>query len=169
MQLWFTRRSGLLPWMIRAFTRSPVSHVAIYGVEFAGRKRLLHSTHGGLRVDEPDVWIERRKVEVVETWEILPNVDDAIPIITERLGDSYDFTNLVGNAIAIILYGLTFGRVNVRNIFASPELFVCSELVVNLDPGGLRIPDFRFLDPERTTAEDLRQLVRRSKSFKRVT
>lgn len=165
MKLIFTRRRGIVSWLIRLFTKSKVSHVIIGGLHFYGQPVVMHATHGGLRIDVLDVWKERTKSQIIEVYEIKPDVSRAIPVLAAKLGSPYDFPNLIGNALSILLKR----RVKVRNLFADPKNYVCSELIVFLDPSGLKIPEFRDLDPERTTPEGLRLICKYSDNFHKTT
>ena len=165
MKLIFTSRKTLLARLIRFFTSSKVSHVLIGDLHFYGQPVVMHSTHGGLRIDTFEVWQQRTDSTVYEVWEIIPDVSSAIPVLAAKLGSGYDLPNLFGNALSILMRKL---GVKLRNLFADPERFVCSELVVHLDPSGLKIPEFKKLDPEKTSAEDLLQICRKSGRFRRA-
>lgn len=165
MKLIFTRKKSLVSWLIRKFTDSEASHVVVGGLSFYGQEVILHSTHGGLRVDVLEVWIERTNSVIIEEWEVLPDVSGALPILSAKLGSKYDLANLFGNALSILLQKV---GIRVRNLLADPNRFVCSELVVHLDPGGFKIPDLKDLDPERASPEDLIRLCRRSPAFRKI-
>lgn len=145
----FTTAKGfsLMSRLIRWWTRSEASHVAI-GVEMFGVQLLLHATKGGVKFEPRAKYLRGNKVvrEVRFRHPEALELDAAV----RMLGTKYDYLSLLGYALLIPLWRHL--KVWIKNPFASPSAVVCSEFVLALDPD---LPEWKGLDPERTTAQDL--------------
>jgi hypothetical protein len=158
----FTTSSSLLSRVIRWFTRSACSHVAI-GTELAGMPVLVHATAGGVQVTARSEWLASN--QLVAEYAFRRPSDASLRHALKHLGEKYDYLALIGFAVAIAAWRLL--KVWMRNPFASPRAMVCSEFVLHLDHAG-RIPEWRGLDPERTHAQDLLTHCEEEVSFVRV-
>jgi hypothetical protein len=151
-----------LTWLIRRFTRSRVSHVAI-GTHFHGVPVVLHSTQGGVQITLREVFLHDNKI--VEEYVVKPDVGEGIAHAVRYIGARYDYVGLVGYAAVILAW--RWFRKKIKNPTASPRALVCSEFVVQLN-WKAALPEWNGLDPERTNAEDLRSRCEKEVSFKRV-
>jgi len=153
---------SLVSWLIKKFTKSESSHVAI-GLEIYGVPVLIHSTMGGVQISPRDKWMTNNYV--VEEYEFVPNMSDGIKHACEHLGERYDYVGLLGYAIILIMW--RWFRKKMKNPLASPIALVCSEFVCHVDHEKL-IEEWMDLDPERTTPQDLIERCRLGKNFIRL-
>jgi hypothetical protein len=163
----FSVATSWLSWLIKRFTRSRVSHTAI-GTDMHGVPVILHATQGGVQVTLRSRF-ERGNV-VLEEYRIKPAVQDALEDqslrhAVEHVGERYDYAALVGYAALILAW--RWFRKKIKNPLASPRALVCSEFCLHLNHAQA-IPEWNGLDPERTTAEDLRIQCARGVSFERL-
>jgi hypothetical protein len=165
----FTTSSGYLSRAIRAMTRSTVSHVAI-GTEIFGEPVLIHSAldgetgRTGVQITPRARWL--RDNTTIAEYEIVPDVTSSMASMVRLLCERYDKLGLLGYVIVIVARWL--GK-KIMNPLSSSTRFVCSRYVLKLDPTGELIPEWKGLDAEQTTPQDLLQLCRSGKSFNRVT
>jgi len=154
----FATTGALLSRIIRAFTRSTVSHVAI-GTSMQGVPVVIEASGWGVRIFPRKRW--ERSREVVAEARFYVDISGEIPYAIEFVGDRYDYVGLLGYLIVMPLRWL--GK-KIRNPLGNPRAFVCSELPLRLDREH-RIPEWEGLDPETTTPEDLLRLCRIGHSF----
>ena len=162
LALVFTSSSALISRTIRFFTRSRTSHTAI-GLELFGTPFFLHATVGGIQMTPRARWLKTNRV--VAEFKIVPDLSAGLQDALHHIGDAYDYVGLLG--FLLVLTAKKLGRTR-RNLFASPSAMVCSELALHLDLTGSKIPEWRGLDPERTSPEDLLRICEQSAQFQRV-
>lgn len=147
--VWYSR-------VIRWVMRSKVSHVMI-GTKRDGADVFLHATLGGVQETLRSEWL--RDNQIVCEYLFKPDVQEGIKHARTHLGENYDYVALVGwgwvNALRAWL------KVRARNPFTSTTAMICSELVLHVDMAcpndapGDTIPEWRGLDPEQATPQDL--------------
>lgn len=162
LTLAFTSSSALISRTIRFFTKSRTSHTAI-GLELFGAPFFLHATVGGIQMTPRARWLKTNRV--VAEFRVVPDLSEGLQAALHHIGDEYDYAGLFG--FLLVLFAQKFGRTR-RNLFASPTAMVCSELARHLDLEGKKIPEWRGLDPERTSPEDLLRICEQSAQFVRV-
>jgi hypothetical protein len=165
----FTTSSHWLSRVIRSLTSSATSHAAI-GTEVFGEPVLIHSAldgetgKTGVQITPRNKWF--RDNELVAEYEIIPDVVNNMRPMIQHLCDKYDKMGLIGYVIVLVAKWL--GK-KIMNPLASAKAYVCSRYVLKLDPSGELIPEWKGLDPQLTTPQDLLLLCRGGQSFKRVT
>lgn len=164
----FTTSSHWLSRMVRWMTDSVTSHVCL-GTEIFGEPVLIHSAldgetgRTGVQITPRSKW-ERQNIIVAE-YDIVPDVSDNMRPMIRLLCEKYDKLGLLGYIVVIVAKWL--GK-KIMNPLASARAYVCSRYVLQLDPFGRLIPEWRDLDPEKTTPHDLLLLCRNGTSFKRL-
>lgn len=149
-------------WLIRKFTGSRVSHVALC-VDIYGIPVMLHATMGGVQLTL------RNRFEadnhIVEEFRFKPDMTIGVyHTIAQHLGDRFDYVGLLGHAyVSVVWKWLKRKR---RNPLASPSALVCSEFVLHVDPTK-QIEEWKWLDPERTTPQDLLDCCQLEINFER--
>jgi hypothetical protein len=149
-------------------TNSETSHVCL-GTEIFGEPVLVHSAldgatgHNGVQITPRSKWEEDNVV--VAEYDIVPNVAGNMRPMIRLLCERYDKMGLLGYIIVIVARWL--GK-KIMNPLASAGAFVCSRYVIQLDPSGELIPEWRGLDPEKITPHDLLLLCRSGASFRRI-
>jgi len=154
----FSTSTSILSRLIRRFTRSQTSHTAI-GTEMHGVPVVIEATVGGVRIFPRARW--QRGRPIVAEARCLLDLERGLAHAIEHVGDRYDYKGLVGNLFVLIARWL--GK-KIKNPLASPKAVICSELVLHLDHEG-HVPEWKGLDPEATTPEDLLRLCRIGQSF----
>jgi len=154
MTLVFLTSRSWISSAIRWVTGSEASHVAIC-LELQGIPVFLHATVGGVQVSLRSKMMLGHSL--VAEYECLTIPKGYVVGAAAHLGDRYDYVGIFG--FALVIAARRIGR-RIRNPFASPRAEVCSELVLSLDPRGECVPPWAFLDPERTTPEDLLEVCR---------
>jgi hypothetical protein len=165
----FTTSSHWLSKTVRWMTNSITSHVCL-GTEIFGEPVLIHSAldgdtgRNGVQITPRSRWLENNVI--VAEYAIIPDVTDNMRPMIKLLCERYDKMGLLGYVIVIVARYL--GK-KIMNPLASARAYVCSRYVLKLDPGGTLIPEWKGLDPEKTTPHDLLQLCRNGTSFRRIT
>ena len=164
----FTTSSHWLSRVIRALTRSDVSHVAI-GTEVFGEPVLIHSAldgesgHTGVQITPRSRWLADNII--IAEYDIVPDITHNMGPMVRLLGSKYDRLGLLGYAAVIVAGWL--GK-QIMNPLSSPTALACPRYVLKLDPTGDLIPEWRGLDPERTPPHDLLVVCRAGTSFRRI-
>lgn len=150
-------------------TKSDVSHVAL-GAELFGEQVLIHAAinsktgHTGVMITPRAEWFEDN--DLIEEYEIVPDVSANMGPLIKLLGSKYDKLGLFGYGIVIIARWL--GK-RIMNPFSSPTSgLICPQYVLKLDPTGILIPEWKGLDPDNVTPHDLLLICRIGTSFKPV-
>ena len=157
ISLVFYRNNSILSKLIRLFTYSETSHVAIC-VERWGTKLLYQGTTRGVVFDTKESYeLKTGNTEVAE-YQIKVPVEHGMKYLLSLLGSKYDFAGAAGVGI-VKVFKKWFGK-KIKNPFASPKSMICSELVVELNHYG-EIMSFDPLDPERTSPGDLLEICRK--------
>lgn len=165
MKVTFTTADVWYAKLIRWFTRGRASHVLI-GVTLFGREVFMHANVGGIQVTPRERFLYKNQVVAeFETRQEIPS--DLLRMAAGHLGESYDYVGLFGFIWPMMLW--RWLHLKVKNPLANARGMVCSEFVARVDTDGLVIPEFRGLDPEDTTPEDLLVLCELEKSFKRLS
>ena len=162
MTLVFMAGSNPVSWLIRTITRSRTSHVAI-GTMLHGVPVLIQADFGGVQVSPRAQYLKRARVVAEFRWPGDPTVE--LERACRRLGEKYDYVGLLG--FGFVVLARWFKR-KARNPLSSPSATVCSELVRGIDPGGDVVPEWKALDPEQTTPEDLLDVCMASSVFEKV-
>lgn len=151
----FTGGANPLSQLIMWMTRSEASHCAIGGLYLYEVPIVLHASVGGVKAVPRSKYLAEH--QLIAEFEILKDVDvkNAISMLDEK----YDYPGLFG--FFPIMFARWIGR-KIRNPLSSPRAVVCSELVMALDPGGVRFPEWLDYDSETTTPEDLLEDCKRS-------
>ncbi len=164
----FTTSSHWLSRVIRWLTNSEVSHACL-GTEIFGEPVLIHSAldgdtgKNGVQITPRDKWLEDNII--VAEYEIIPDVTENMGPMIRLLRAKYDKMGLIG--YLFVFMAMYLGR-KIMNPLSHPTRYVCSRYVLQLDPHGDKIPEWKGVDPERTTPHDLLQLCRSGPSFSRI-
>ena len=158
----FATTSKPLSRLIRWATRSRVSH-AVIGTSWEDVRVVIEATTGGVKNSPRALWGENHIV--VAEYAFKPSVTVDLSEAVSKIGTAYDYVGLLG--YLVVLFGRRLGR-KLRNPLASEKALVCSEFVLCLDKDG-SIPEWKGLDPEATTPEDLLRICEASQvSFERL-
>lgn len=152
----FSTTGKLLSRLIRWFTRSRVSH-SVVCLSVAGVALVLEATMGGVKATTRKKW--ERSNKIVREFKVIPRI--SIAHACGHLGERYDYVGLLGYLPVLVARWL--GR-KIKNPLAAPGALVCAEFVLHLDHGGL-IPEWKGLDPESATPEDVLRACEQGKSF----
>jgi hypothetical protein len=126
----------------------------------------MHANVGGIQVTPRERFLHgNRIVAEFETRQEVPS--DLLKMAAGHLGEHYDYVALFGFIWPIMLW--RWFQIKTDNPLASARGMVCSEFVARIDTDGLVIPEFKGLDPEDTTPEDLLKRCELEKSFKRLS
>lgn len=149
--------------VIRAGSLSSISHVAI-GLGGDGGP-LLHAYEAGVTLEPRSKWFGELKQRLVAEFIILPDVSDGLRVCLSQVGKPYD-----------VVGALKIGVLRALQIFGSPiqslgkgnrRAFTCTHFVMQLDPDGCRIPEWRLIDYDRVVPADLFH-VAGGPSFRRI-
>ena len=155
----FSTSSSWLSKLIRWVTRSKVSHASICVIAQGLPILVLQSTVGGVQAMSRTRWNRGNRV--------IKEFRSKIPVSLEHacrlLGERYDYVGLIG--YIPVLLGRWLGK-KVKNPLASPRALVCAEFVLHLSQG--QIPEWKGLDPEGTTPEDLLEVCDKGASFEAI-
>jgi len=149
--------SRLLRWVMG----SRVSHVAI-GMSWEDVPVVVEATTGGVTNSPREAWAKTHIL--VTEYKFKSGVAVDLSEAVAKLGTAYDYVGLAG--YLVVLFGRRLGR-KLKNPLASEKAMVCSEFVLCLDKDG-SIPEWKGLDPEATTPEDLLVLCEKGISFEPV-
>lgn len=152
-----------LSWLIRRLTNSRVSHATL-STHIRGVPVILHCTVGGVQLTLRNRFEAHSKI--VEEFAFNIDVADGLSAAIKELGDRYDYMGILG--FAWVLFAARWLHRKIKNPLASPTAMVCTEFVLSIDRDD-RIPEWRELDAERTTAEDLLECCQRGSSFRRLS
>jgi hypothetical protein len=165
MKIAFTTSRNWVSAAIRWVTRSRASH-SLISFDVYGEPMFLHADMGGIQITVRDKFlVKNHLVAEFETVREVPY--DLLKMALSHVGDNYDYVGILGFVWPVML-GRWLGK-KFTNPFASPHGMVCSEFVANIDTVGLILPEFRGLDPEETTPQDLLDICARGPSFKRLS
>jgi hypothetical protein len=159
MKIVFSTTNHLLSRAIRWLTSSQVSHCSIHA-EMAGVPVVIEATIGGVRIIPLSKWATGNTV--VGSFEPRLDMISGLAHAVEHVGDRYDYVGLLGYIPVLLARWL---RLRCRNPLASPSAMVCAELILHLDHGG-NVPEWRGLDPEATTPQDLLSAMTAGGSFR---
>jgi len=159
----FSTSSDWISRAIRWITRSRVSHAWLC-LEWYGMLFIIHATVGGVKVTPRSKW-ESGHNKIVGEFRPKADVTEGVKHALSFLDEEYDYVGILGY-IFVVFWKRWFNK-KIKNILARPNAMVCSEFLVHLaDKGG--IPEWRELDPERTTPKDLLEICEKEHSFERV-
>jgi len=144
----FTTTTSPVSQAIRWVTGSRVSHVAI-GLSWEDVPVIVEATTGGVKNSPRVLWAKDHILVAEYTFKPSVVVDLSEAIAT--IGAAYDYVGLAG--YLVVLLGRRLGR-KLKNPLASEKAMVCSEFVLCLNKEKT-IPEWKDLDPEATTPEDL--------------
>lgn len=157
--LLFSTTTGILSKVIRWFTKSQASHVAI-GTEMHGVPVVIESTLGGVRIYPRKRWLKANRL--VAEYAFGPNVEADMRYAIECVGDRYDYMGLIGQFFVVVARWI--GR-RIKNPFNSPKAMFCSEFVLRFNRDGV-IPEWAGLvDDGTVTPNDFLRLCRLGGSF----
>lgn len=145
--------------------RDEVSHVWLeYFTEDFGQTVVIHASVGGVQL-QPKSHVLKTYNEKFR-YETTVDIPGGYATAIESIDTKYDYPGLL--FAVVVLYVWRWFRVELKNLLASPDAVICSELVVMCDPTGL-IPEWRDLDPERVSPQMLLDICRQSQFFQEVT
>lgn len=154
----FTQGSSLFEWLVRLGTLSPASHVAI-GLG----DKLLHVHGGGVVLEDRATWMQQRKQELVAEFGIIPNAAGEIAAMLQTLGQSYDAPGITRMVFHRAIAPTTPLRWN-----AIPASRTCAAFVMQLDPGGTKIPEWTGIRRDLVAPGDLLRAADKGPSFRRI-
>lgn len=149
--LLFTTTNTPISRLIRWVMGSRASHTAI-GLLWEDVPVVVEATTGGVKNTPRALWAKDHIV--IAEYSFKPGVVVDLSEAITGLGRAYDYVGLLG--YLVVLLGRRLGR-KLKNPFAREAGLVCSEFVLCLDKEG-SIPEWKGLDPEATTPEDLLQI-----------
>ena len=150
--LLFTSSDHIADRLIRRFTGSPTSHVAITLGE--DRQTLLHAVPQGVIIEPRSTWMQRDKAWVVAEYEVLPDVSQGLKRVLGFVGERYDFLFPANYALAYF-YRRTVGapvRALYRQLRSSQT---CAQLALLLDANCQKIPEWCGLEFDTVLPADL--------------
>jgi hypothetical protein len=161
----FGTSKGWVAWLKHFLLRDEVTHVWLeYFTEDFGQEVVIHASVGGVQLQPKTHLLKKYKVQ--SRWVTTVDVPGGYATAIEAIDTKYDYPALLFGVIMLYLY--RWFRIEVKNIFASPDAVICSELVVMCDPTG-KIPEWRDLDPERVSPQMLLDICRKSDWFEEVS
>lgn len=152
----FSRARGWSAWfsrIVRALTKSPVSHVWILYHDADFQALMIIEAHAkGFRLVPYTMFI--RENEVVAIYRPRINIDAGLPEAAKWLGTYYDYAGLVG--MAVVIFGRWLKK-RWRNPWRSSRSQFCSEAVVRVLQYA-KYPGIEHLDSETTDPKQLLDL-----------
>ena len=123
----FTNGHTIVAKIISLFTKGGPSHVVL-NIDMGWGELIFHSTHGGVRIDNPTVWQKSSGHKILTHYRLRHQVDEKAVLRTmKHLGEPYGTVELLGHGVARLLRLVTFGKYGHKNPW--PRNLVCSELV----------------------------------------
>ena len=150
MEIVFSTGDSLLSRIIRWVTRSRVSHVGIK-TTLHGVPIVMHAALGGVQVTPWSRYIRENRIVYRKEFPN-PLQESNIRRATEAIGEKYDCIGLPGFLWVELCERF---KIRAKNPLAVANAVVCSEYILSFDPKGEIIPEWKGLDPEGTTPEDL--------------
>ncbi len=152
VRIGFSTTDALLSRMVRALTRSKVSHAFLvyFDVDF-DRDMVMEAVGAGFRIVPLDRFARHNRIVDVVTPRF--PIDEGLRAAVDWLGESYDAPGLLGMALLLAFRALRRRTRRVRNLLASRRALFCSEAVARACR-ACRYPGFDR-DPEITTPQDL--------------
>jgi len=162
----FYRSNSLISRLIRAFTYSKTSHVAISFERF-NTNLLYQGTVRGVVFDVRNDYEKSTNNKVIAEYKINVPVSKGMSYVINKLNTKYDFIGAAGVGIIKIIKRW-FGK-KIKNPFASSKAMICSELVTELNHYG-EIKGLDGLDPERASPGDILDICERNlyNEFERI-
>ena len=147
----FSTTRAPLSRLIRAMTRSPVSHTFLVyrDVDF-DREMVMEAVGAGFRIVPLDRF--RKRNHVVRIFTPRHSIDEGLKAAVDWLGESYDARGLLGMFLLLLARSLKL-RIRRRNVLARGRSLFCSEAVARACRAS-RYPGFE-LNPETTSPHDL--------------
>jgi hypothetical protein len=122
-------------WLVRKLTNSQVSHAwVVYQSELFDRQMVMEAHELGFRTITYDHFKSKNKVVMVVPVDV--DVTPGLRMLSEHLGEMYDYSGLFG--MSFVLIGQWFKRTfkkwrrRIRNPWANAKRMFCSESVVAL-------------------------------------
>jgi len=151
-----TNPKNILSRIIRRFTKSKCSHVALLTDEFLGIQCVMEATLVGVALTPLQTFLARGNVivDVVE-----PEVDlrEGLRATAQLLAAAYDFSGLLG--MLFVYLGRALHK-RWRNPWRTSTSMFCSELVTRAMQAA-SYPGADQLDPHSTSPEDLLEWLKR--------
>jgi len=158
MRLVFTTADDWFGRATRAFSRSPISHVAI-GLGDHG-EHLLHAHDDGVVLEPRAAWVAKKN-RVVAEYLITPDVSAGVAALTQRIGEPWSAVE----ATKIVLRRL-FNR-RARRWIPRDE-HTCAQFVMLIDPTSAQISEWRDVDRSTVVPGDLLRVAEYGTSFQRL-
>ncbi len=154
VRIGFSTTDALLSRIVRALTRSKVSHAFLvyFDVDF-DRDMVMEAVGAGFRIVPLDKFARHNRIVDVVTPRF--PIDEGLRAAVDWLGESYDARGIVGMAILLAVRALRRRTRGARNLLASRRALFCSEAVARACR-ACKYPGFDR-DPETTTPQDLYQ------------
>lgn len=163
IRLLFMTGDDVLATGVKAFTLSPASHAAIAMGPYGNM--LLHAITPGVVYESRWNFYQRAQYRDVAEYLIIPDVSDGLRRALMLIGQKFD----VGGAASQFAFKLA--RIVcpwLPKTLSTSGRWTCTQLVMQLDSHGQRIPEWRGLDDRSVTAAELMAVAETSPSFKRV-
>jgi len=151
----FSTSRSLVSRIIRAFTRSPVSHAfLVVDDSFFGLPLVMEADRNGFVLVPFKGYADAH--QVVALFEPLYPLETGVKLAAEWLGTRYDYVGVLGMFFVVV--GRWFGR-KVRNPLVSSRAVFCSEVLARvLMASGY--PGSDALDPDNTSPAELLAFLR---------
>ena len=138
--------------ILRLFTQSPASHVALGIGE--GRQTLIQADFDGVVISNRKEWFKRTHSYLVAEYEVLVDVTDGFEHVLREVGKPYDFIYSAQNLLSFF-YRWTVGW-TVRHLYRELRTSqTCAQLAMMLDPGCVKIKEWCGLDIATVNPGDL--------------
>jgi hypothetical protein len=146
--------------LVASCTKSVATHCAL-GIGIDGP--LLHAYDKGVVLEPRQDWFVGLKQTLVAEFQIMPDVSYGVGKALGHVGKKYDWWHVLRAGILRTLWP------SLRSLGKdSRDRFACAQLILEIDPQGERIPEWRHLWRDAIAPSDLLECALWGPSFRRI-